>query len=233
METNDISLELARAINFKTDLVNKKIPYFFIEPMVYADFLNETLNPTEGFFGLATIKGMFPFKESSFLVKFLAEQGTFIPLDPAVLAIRFRAGHIFRREFSAVMPPERFYLGGPYSLRGYLQDYCPPLGEYIDSNGLVNYVPQGGKTMLNANFELRIPVNKQVVWGALFQDFGILIEDVITQGIGSSKPLAATGFGLRYMTPIGPLRFDIGWKWYKDRSEDPSYAWFLTFGNAF
>lgn len=233
METNDISLELARAINFKTDLVNKKIPYFFIEPMVYADFLNETLNPTEGFFGLATIKGMFPFKESSFLVKFLAEQGTFIPLDPAVLAIRFRAGHIFRREFSAVMPPERFYLGGPYSLRGYLQDYCPPLGEYIDSNGLVNYVPQGGKTMLNANFELRIPVNKQVVWGALFQDFGILIEDVITEGIGSSKPLAATGFGVRYMTPIGPLRFDIGWKWYKDRPEDPSYAWFLTFGNAF
>ena len=233
METNDISLELARAINFKTDLVNKKIPYFFIEPMVYADFLNETLNPTQGFFGLATIKGMFPFKESSFLVKFLAEQGTFIPLDPIVLAIRFRAGHIFRREFSAVMPPERFYLGGPYSLRGYLQDYCPPLGAYIDDNGQVNYVPQGGKTMLNANFELRIPVNKQVVWGALFQDFGILIEDVVAQGIGSSKPLAATGFGVRYMTPVGPLRFDIGWKWYKDRPEAPSYAWFLTFGNAF
>ncbi len=233
METNDISLELARAINFKTDLVNKKIPYFFIEPMVYADFLNETLNPTQGFFGIATIKGMFPFKESSFLVKFLAEQGTFIPLDPIVLGIRFRAGHIFRREFSAVMPPERFYLGGPYSLRGYLQDYCPPLGEYIDSEGQANYVPQGGKTMLNANFELRIPINKQVVWGALFQDFGILIEDVVAQGIGSSKPLAATGFGVRYMTPVGPLRFDIGWKWYKDRPEDPSYAWFLTFGNAF
>jgi outer membrane protein insertion porin family len=233
METNDISLELARAINFKTDLVNKKIPYFFIEPMVYADFLDETMNPTRGFFGLATIKGMFPFKESSFLVKFLAEQGTFIPFDPAVLAIRFRAGHIFRREFSAVMPPERFYLGGPYSLRGYLQDYCPPLGAYREDNGTVNYVPQGGKTMLNANFEWRIPLNKPTIWGAAFQDFGILIEDVVAQGIGSSKPLAATGFGMRYMTPVGPLRFDIGWKWYKDRPEDPSYAWFLTFGNAF
>jgi outer membrane protein assembly factor BamA len=233
METNDISLELARAINFKTDLVNEKIPYFFIEPMIYADFLNETLNPTEGFFGMATIKGMFPFKESSFLIKFLAEQGTFIPLDPAVLAIRLRAGHIFRREFSAVMPPERFYLGGPYSLRGYLQDYCPPLGAYLDDNGQVNYVPQGGKTMLNANFELRVPVNKQVVWGAVFQDFGILIEDLVARGIGTSKPLAATGFGVRYMTPVGPLRFDIGWKWHRDRPEDPSYAWFLTFGNAF
>ncbi len=233
METNDISFELARAINFKTDLVDKKIPYFFIEPMIYADFLNDTLNPTKGFFGMATIKGMFPFKESSFLVKFLGEYGTFIPFDPTVLAIRLRTGHIFRREFSAVMPPERFYLGGPYSLRGYLQDYCPPLGAYVDDLGQVNYVPQGGKTMLNANFELRIPINKQVVWGAVFQDFGILIEDVIAQGIGSSKPLAATGFGVRYMTPVGPLRFDIGWKWHKDRQEDPSYAWFLTFGNAF
>lgn len=233
METNDISLELAQAINFKTDLVDKKIPYFFIEPMVYADFLNETLNPTQGFFGLATIKGMFPFKESSFLIKFLAEQGTFIPFDPAVVAIRFRAGHIFRREFNAVMPPERFYLGGPNSLRGYVQDYCPPLGKYIDDLGNVQYVPQGGKTMLNANFELRFPFKQQAVWGAAFQDFGILIEDVVAEGIGASRPLAATGFGIRYMTPVGPLRFDIGWKWHKDRPEDSSYAWFLIFGNAF
>ncbi len=232
METNDISYALARAINFKVDLVDKKIPYFFIEPMVYANFLDEALNPTRGFFGLATVKGMFPFKESSFLVKVLAEQGTFIPLAKTVLAIRFRAGHIFRREFSAVMPPERFYLGGPFSVRSYLQDHCPPLGIY-DNEGTIQYVPQGGKTMFNANFELRIPVNGQTVWGALFQDFGILVEDVRTLTIESSHPLAGTGFGVRYMTPVGPLRFDIGWKWRKERPEEPAYAWFLTFGNAF
>jgi len=232
METNDLSKELAVAINFKTDLVDKKIPYVFIEPMVYANFLNDPMNPTQGFFGLATIKGMFPLKKSSFLIKVFAEQGTFIPLSSTVLGIRFRAGHIFRQEFSAVMPPERFYLGGPFSLRSYPQDHCPPLGVY-DDGGTVQYVPQGGKTMFNANFEWRLPFHEQTVWGAAFQDFGILVEDMTASPIISSHPLAATGFGFRYLTPVGPLRFDIGWKWRKERPEEPAYAWFLIFGNAF
>lgn len=232
METTDISLELARAINFETSLVNKKIPYFFLEPMAYADFLDDKINPTTGFFGLAALKGMFPFKESSFLIKVMAEQGSFVPLNIAVLAMRFRAGHIFRRKFNAIMPPERFFLGGPNSLRGYLQDYCPPLGTYVDDEGREHHVPQGGKTMLNANFELRIPFKQRSLWATVFQDFGILMEDpwaIFTAG----NPLAATGFGIRYITPVGPLRFDIGWKWHKSRPEDTSYAWFLTFGNAF
>ncbi len=232
METNDISLEVAAAIDFDPSLVDKKIPYFFIEPMLYADYLDDKVNPTKGFFFLMAGKGMFPFKKSSYVIKIIGEQGAFIPLSSSVLALRFRAGHIFGRQFSAIMPPERFFLGGPNSLRGYLQDYCPPLGAYVTEQGEIQDVPRGGKTMLNMNIELRFPVSGKLVWGTLFQDFGVLVGKS-QELFQAAHPLAATGFGVRYMTPVGPLRFDIGWKWKKERPEASSYAWFLAFGNAF
>lgn len=232
METTDISVAIARAINFETNLINKKIPYFFVEPMVYADFLDDKVFPTKGFFGMTAMKGMFPFKETTYFVKMLMEYGTFVSLHTMVLAMRVRGGHIFRRKFDAIMPPERFFLGGPFSLRGYLQDYCPPLGAYVDQEGMLQNVPQGGKSMFNANFEIRLPTHDKIAWAAIFQDFGILIEGS-RMLFSSGTPLASTGFGIRYMTPVGPLRFDIGWKWHRSRPDESPYAWFLTFGNAF
>lgn len=232
METKNVSAELAMAMRFKTDLIDKKIPYFFIEPSFFLDLLNDKLNPTKGMFALATLKGMFPLKENSSYVKLLIEEGVFIPVGSMVLATRMRFGHIFRKTFTSIMPPERFYLGGANSLRGYQTDKCPPLGSFVDEKGLTQWVAQGGKSMLNVNIELRFPVSTRPFYGVIFQDFGVLEEEVTTL-LKSKKPLAATGFGIRYITPIGPLRFDIGWKWNKQTKEDTSYAWFLTFGHAF
>jgi len=45
----------------------------------------------------------------------------------------------------------------------------------------------------------------------VFQDLGALIQDSITDSMDNI--LAGSGFGIRYQTPIGPLRFDIAWKW--------------------
>jgi len=89
----------------------------------------------------------------------------------------------------------------------------------------------GGKTMVNANIEVRFPIYGDA-GAVIFQDLGALSSSGI-KGIGKKGLLAGTGFGLRYNTPIGPLRFDIGWKWSLDKPFDRSYAWFLTFGNAF
>ena len=234
-QTKELSQDLADAIDFQTTLVDKKIPSLFIEPNLCIDLLDNKLEPTKGCYVNCFIKAMTPLKdEGARFVKFLCEQGIFFPLikhTNIITGLRFKFGHIFRQSFSSIMPPDRFYLGGANSLRGYLPDRCPPLTKYADESGEILYVPQGGKTLLNMNIELRIPIFKQMSF-ALFQDFGVLTKS-FEEASDTKKQLAATGCGLRFMTPFGPLRFDVGFKWKKDYPEDKRYAWFLTFGHAF
>ncbi len=85
--------------------------------------------------------------------------------------------------------------------------------------------------MGNLNMELRFPLYG-ALGGVLFSDFGVLVQDHFSEIIGRNV-LAATGFGLRYNTPVGPLSFDIGWNWRKDACLDRQFAWFLTLGHAF
>ena len=108
---------------------------------------------------------------------------------------------------------------------------CPPLGCFTDEDGKKYEVPRGGKTSIQANFEIRFPLMNSV-GAVLFQDFGTLIGQS-ADGFEVSDLLAATGFGLRYNTPFGPLRFDVGWKWHVHDPARHSYAWFLALGHAF
>ena len=226
---------VARAIQFQSVLLGKNIPYFFIEPILIVDRLDDKLQPRSGFFTLLTCKGMFPLSDKyadMFFVKLLAEQSFFTSFaQKIVLALHLRFGHIFHQTFETIMPFERFYLGGAHSIRSYETDMCPPLGCFIDSCGDTYLVPRGGKTSVQTNFEARFSLVGSV-GAVLFQDFGTLIGQT-TKGFDLSDLLAATGFGLRYDTPFGPLRFDVGFKWKVHDPTCHSYAWFLTLGHAF
>jgi outer membrane protein insertion porin family len=232
METSLKNRIAAAAINFSPALVDVKIPYFYVEPSVVFDRLDDKLNPTRGLFTVASIKAMWPFSRTKPFLKMLFEQSFFYPLSHRVIGcLHIRAGHVFNQLFCQIMPPERFFLGGAYSLRGYQPDFAPPLGCYIDCGGKRQYVPQGGKSMVNINMELRFPVWGKMN-GALFQDAGLLVGDSLTSSIKDAG-VAATGLGLRYNTPVGPLRFDVGAKWKKYAASDSRFAWFLTLGHAF
>lgn len=224
----------ACAIEFNQRLLNKNIPFFFVEPTILIDRLDNNLNPTGGFFTLMSMKGMFPLARQyagSYFVKMLVEQSGFVSFFNTTLALRGRFGHIFHRVFADIVPNERFYLGGSRSIRSYAPDLAPPLGCFIDDEGNKNIVPRGGKTMLNINIELRFPPIKKLS-AVLFNDAGLLCGDDFVD-FNSSNVVAGTGFGLRYFTPIGPLRFDIAWKWKKRVPEESSFNWYLNFGQAF
>ena len=234
METNHLSAQVARAINFEPALIDKKVPYIFIEPDVVFNYLDNMLNPTSGLLTIFSGKLMIPWqriKPSQGFLKLLFDQSVFIsPWSRVVFGFRFRFGHIFNRDFNNIMPPERFFLGGQNSIRSYEPDFGPPLGAFVESSGKVQLVPRGGRSLINMNLEARI-----AVWGSLglviFQDIGALIDAGCPEV--ENHILAGTGFGIRYNTPVGPLRFDIGWKWRRYYEQEPMYAWFLTLGHAF
>jgi outer membrane protein assembly factor BamA len=227
-----ISRELARVIQFEPQLVDERILYFYCEPSVTFEHFDDKTDPSQGFFSTFSLKAMVPPTVSDgWFVKALLEQSLFYPLYPLIIgALRWRVGHIFNAKFSTILPTERFYLGGANSLRGYETNMVPPLNDVI-SDGKSIWVPIGGKSMVNINAELRFPLYKQLS-GVLFTDMGILAQDRFAD-IAAHSWLGASGFGLRFASPIGPIRFDIGWKWKKRDPKDKSYAFFITLGHAF
>jgi outer membrane protein insertion porin family len=122
---------------------------------------------------------------------------------------------------------ERFFAGGDTTIRGYA----------TDSVGAPNTItprgfPTGGNAVLLLNGELRIPVWREI-GAVVFVDGGNVFRRVSEFDIGELE--GSVGFGVRYRSPIGPIRFDAGFK--LDRSalgpDVKPYALHFSLGQAF
>ncbi len=229
---SDISRDAVRAIQFEPTLVNVRTPYFYLEPSITFERLDDKNDPSRGFLTNLACRAMFPFGiKDAWFIRAVLEQSFFYPLWRNVIGgLHARLGHIFNAHFSSILPTERFYLGGACSLRGYETNMVPPLND-LRCDGTCFWVPIGGKSMANVNAEIRFPLYKRLS-GVVFTDLGILTQDRFAD-IAANRWFGASGFGLRFATPIAPIRFDIGWKWRKREQKDKAYAWFLTLGHAF
>ncbi len=222
-------------INLDDNFINRTLPYFFINPTFIIKKVNDELDIKSGSITFASLKFMIPEYTGKPSAKVMLEQSFFKSIfEKVVLAVRFRLGHILNSDFSTIQPSQRFFLGGPYSVRGYDKDALPPYGmqEYLDDNGVLqkSYSVQGGRGMFNSNIELRFPIYKKFR-GVIFQDVGVLSQTGLAGFLGKWFP--STGFGFRYKTPFGPIRFDLGFKWKSVLPDDIRYGWYLTFGEAF
>ncbi len=132
-------------------------------------------------------------------------------------------GSIIIRVVEDLPEPERFFAGGDTTVRGFA----------FDALGRPDTIPDGypiggnGETIFNV--ELRSPVRRGLQ-GVGFVDTGNVFADASDIDLGLLR--TAIGFGVRYKSPVGPIRFDMGFKVNPQPGERPS-AWFITFGQAF
>jgi outer membrane protein insertion porin family len=120
---------------------------------------------------------------------------------------------------------ERFFLGGPYSVRGFrsreLSPKDPNTGEAI-----------GGNKELIGNLEYLFPLVSEISFkGVLFFDVGNTWAQGLWPWSGPQLRYAA-GAGVRWYSPMGPLRFEWGWN-LKPQGNEAKRVMEFTIGTAF
>jgi outer membrane protein assembly complex protein YaeT len=121
--------------------------------------------------------------------------------------------------------PERFFAGGAFGPRGWPVDEVGP--KILTPDGEV--FPTGGNALLLGGAELRYDLTRSFQV-ASFLDIGNVYPEVSDLSIPDLRK--SVGLGLRYLTPIGPIRLDYGHKIRRLPGEAPGRL-HLTIGYAF
>lgn len=152
--------------------------------------------------------------------KWLIDMRHFISLSPGVLATRLKVGQIRSMDAGGFIPVEdRFYSGGAHSVRGWARHELGPQAE--------NSKPMGGQSLIEGCLELRLPLMGS--FGIVtFWDFGNVWEEYFGSIVDNLRH--AFGIGLRFFTPIGPVRFDCAIPVFDEVTQ---IRWHLTLGEAF
>jgi len=159
------------------------------------------------------------------------------------LAYRVRGGYAdaFGKSKESGLPIEsRFFAGGGNSVRGYRENSLGPLTD--------NGEPRGGRVLLLTNVELRFPLpllSRYHFGGAFFLDGGNVWNSPDEIGIRGFRLAAdskdttrkdymyGAGIGLRYYTPVGPIRLDVGFPLKQTPDMDYDYWVHISLGQIF
>jgi outer membrane protein insertion porin family len=160
------------------------------------------------------------FGSSANFVRFLGQTSLYKPIKPwLVWANNFRLGLAKPFSGSDVPLSERFFSGGADSLRGFPinaagpQRPVPVCSNPADqSTCTLISVPEGGDMLFIFNSEARFPLPfKEGLGGVIFYDGGNVYSNINLRQFAEDFT-HSIGIGLRYKTPVGPVRFDVGYR---------------------
>jgi translocation and assembly module TamA len=192
------------------------------------DSRNDLFDPTSGLFASLDLSGSGNWLGSDFdFARAFGQVSDFRRITLAgrpllwAQGVRLGVAQAFRDQ--DVVPQERFFAGGEFSVRGYETEFLGPLeilGDFVQA--------LGGSALLVINEELRVPLPFDLT-GLVFFDAGQVWADTGDFGTDLAK---SVGLGLRAKSPIGLLRFDAAYP--LDRREgDARYKLYFGFGNTF
>lgn len=188
------------------------------------DSRDRRFNPTEGTANTGSVEYAGLGGDIAF-TKYTASSGWYYPLFFGTVGMVYGKGGYVRENSGGFLPDyERFYLGGMTSIRGFgWQDIHAE-----DKNG----DDIGGNKFVQLNIEWIIPLAKDAgLMGVLFFDAGNVY------GNGEKLDLTDTregaGLGVRWFSPMGPIRLEYGWILDPRRDEDTGGRWEFSVGTLF
>lgn len=189
------------------------------------DTRDNFMNPTRG--NRSSIAGEYAgglLGGDNYFTKYELEHSTYVPLVAKLVGmIHGEYGRVQAFDGRELPIYEKFFLGGILSMRGFPYRGVGPQ----DSTG----EPTGGVQQLYFNTEVIVPLAPEQGFNlVLFYDTGNAWDQ------GESVKLAdfrqSAGFGIRWMSPIGPFRLELGY--ILDRKEgEPKSDWGFMIGNFF
>lgn len=185
------------------------------------------IDPSRGTVTSATVEyAGGPLGGDADFVKYFLNATKYIPItESTVLSGNILWGHAVSTVGGRVPIFERFFLGGPYSIRGFKSRTISPTDPNTDER-------IGGNKELVANVEYLVPLFSEIGFkGVLFFDTGNTWRQGDWPWDGEKLKYAA-GFGIRWYSPMGPLRFEWGWN-LDPAPGEPKRVVEFTIGTAF
>ncbi|MBI4768102.1 MAG: outer membrane protein assembly factor BamA [Deltaproteobacteria bacterium] len=166
-----------------------------------------------------------PLGGTNYFTRYLASSGWFFPLFwRTTFFAHGKWGYITQNAGGDLPLYEKFYLGGINTVRGFIYNEISPkdpaTGQSI-----------GGEQMVQFNFEFIFPlIEKSGLKGVIFFDAG----DVYTkdQSIDLGSLRKSVGAGIRWYSPLGPLRLEWGWN-FDPRPGERGNNWEFSIGTFF
>ncbi|MCF8067004.1 MAG: outer membrane protein assembly factor BamA [Desulfobacterales bacterium] len=207
------------------DLEGENITHSISSSLIF-DSRDKAMNPSSGQIYNATVRYAGLGGDVNF-IKFEGTTSVYIPIFLGIVGHTHAEGGYVREHSGGILPDyERFYLGGMNSVRGF--DYRD-ISAYDERGREI-----GGDKYLQLNVELIIPLIKdQGLVGVLFYDTGNVWDPDSNVDLGDMRNSA--GYGIRWYSPMGPLRLENGHILDPDstKDEDSGGKWEFTIGTAF
>lgn len=187
------------------------------------DSTDNPLDPRRGIRASASLTPSYAFEQGSAYVPLRVAASYYYDIagdGRSILAVRGTLGSLLNARADDVPRSQRFYAGGGGSVRGY--DF-----QSIGPRDARNR-PAGGASLLEGSVELRQRFGRQ--FGAVaFIDAGAVGTSA---GAPTDALRAGAGLGLRYYTPIGPIRADIAVPLVK-QAGNSAFGLYVGIGHAF